>query len=378
MKKITMIVLLVWSISIVNGQVRFPGELRFQNVPGSATITLISQSTAWDEDYDILTNASYLNITINNGQTSMYLDFITDDAPGTGQDGTVAYSLYEVSFGTYSFYIDYRDCNYAIGSSEYNATDIILNWNSTTGQFTRTSVRGSSLNIIAQDEVITAWGDGYTNPGYSPSVSCLQASNPTALTALSDYNHHPRFTWTGSEPSSATYNIWRKFGRFGTYTILASNVSSTTYTDYTVSTSTNGLNCRYKVNAVNNSQTSPGFTNEIQYRVWNSRQIFMEDEIPITYNLQKAYPNPFNPKTTIQYGLPVSSHISFTIHNMVGQLVKTIQSKDRPAGVHSIQWNSLNDAGEKVPSGMYIVQMKATSTNGKKHFTNSQKIVLLK
>jgi flagellar hook assembly protein FlgD len=62
----------------------------------------------------------------------------------------------------------------------------------------------------------------------------------------------------------------------------------------------------------------------------------------------------------------------------MGQLVKSLQFDNFQAGFHQVQWNSLTDNGQKVPSGMYIVRMKAISTEGKKMFQKSQKIVYLK
>jgi flagellar hook assembly protein FlgD len=99
---------------------------------------------------------------------------------------------------------------------------------------------------------------------------------------------------------------------------------------------------------------------------------------PKEYELSSAHPNPFNPTLTIPFGLPLESDVTIEIYNVMGHLVRTLQSDNIKAGFHQVQWKGTSNSGRKVPSGMYIVRMNAVSTNGKKSFQKSQKIVLLK
>ncbi|MBT3180723.1 MAG: hypothetical protein HOB40_11315 [Candidatus Marinimicrobia bacterium] len=62
----------------------------------------------------------------------------------------------------------------------------------------------------------------------------------------------------------------------------------------------------------------------------------------------------------------------------MGRLVKSLNSENIKAGFHSVQWKGITNNGQKVPSGMYIVRMNAISINGKKSYSKSQKVVLLK
>ena len=57
----------------------------------------------------------------------------------------------------------------------------------------------------------------------------------------------------------------------------------------------------------------------------NCEQVSIIDEtLPFTYALYNAYPNPFNPLTTLSYDLPEDAMVNITIYNMVGRQVKTI------------------------------------------------------
>ena len=81
-------------------------------------------------------------------------------------------------------------------------------------------------------------------------------------------------------------------------------------------------------------------------------------ELPKTYSLSSAYPNPFNPVTRINFDLPVDSHVSMTIYNLQGRLVTTLSDEIKSAGYHTITWNASQQA-----SGIYFVKMYARNAD---------------
>lgn len=115
-------------------------------------------------------------------------------------------------------------------------------------------------------------------------------------------------------------------------------------------------------------------------------QIYMADAelgaggaIPKEYKLYANYPNPFNPKTTFKFGLPVDSRITIDIYNVLGQKVFSIARNSVPAGTHTLHWNGRNSGGLKLPSGLFIYGFKAQALNGKKReYFKSRKMILLK
>jgi Mg-chelatase subunit ChlD len=86
------------------------------------------------------------------------------------------------------------------------------------------------------------------------------------------------------------------------------------------------------------------------------------------------YPNPFNPQVTFEVNKGNFIHGELTIYNLLGQLVKTLQIKN---GIQRITWNAINDNGEQISSGLYIVRLILTDKNESKYF-ESGKILFLK
>ncbi|TKJ37932.1 hypothetical protein CEE37_13285 [candidate division LCP-89 bacterium B3_LCP] len=89
--------------------------------------------------------------------------------------------------------------------------------------------------------------------------------------------------------------------------------------------------------------------------------------IPDSYALQPAYPNPFNPTTTVTYALPQASRVQLNIYNLQGRLVTELVNGWRDMGYHEVIFEAQNLA-----SGMYIYRIQAGD------FTDVKKMMLVK
>ena len=85
-----------------------------------------------------------------------------------------------------------------------------------------------------------------------------------------------------------------------------------------------------------------------------------------------AYPNPFNPSTTISYDLPEAQMVSIVIYDALGQEVRRLVNGQTAAGRYQAQWDAKDNHGRSVGSGVYIAKVEAGS------FSTSQKMLLLK
>ena len=93
--------------------------------------------------------------------------------------------------------------------------------------------------------------------------------------------------------------------------------------------------------------------------------------------LLQNYPNPFNPETWIPYRLSADSHVSITIYDATGALVRTLSLGYQSAAFyqnrgHAAYWDGRNDLGEPVASGVYFYQLTTAS------FQQTRRMLILK
>lgn len=96
---------------------------------------------------------------------------------------------------------------------------------------------------------------------------------------------------------------------------------------------------------------------------------------PLSFKLYKAYPNPFNPSTTLSFDLPqeaAKGTVELSIYNVLGQKIITLVSGKLASGHHTYKWNGINQSGTVVPSGIYF--SKLVSSKG----IQMQRMILLK
>jgi len=90
--------------------------------------------------------------------------------------------------------------------------------------------------------------------------------------------------------------------------------------------------------------------------------------LPAEFALMPAYPNPFNPVTTISFNIPPKRNtVALLIYDIKGQLLETLVSGELTPGYHTVEWNA-----SMYSSGMYFVRLKHEQTS------MIQKLMLLK
>ena len=94
----------------------------------------------------------------------------------------------------------------------------------------------------------------------------------------------------------------------------------------------------------------------------------LRDVLPTVFKLGQNYPNPFNPVTVISYQLPVQSHVSLKVYDVLGREVETLLNEVKDAGYYSFDFN----AG-KISSGIYFYRVE-TNTG----FVQTKKMIVLK
>ena len=90
--------------------------------------------------------------------------------------------------------------------------------------------------------------------------------------------------------------------------------------------------------------------------------------LPAEFALHAAYPNPFNPSTTISFDLPETGKVSLNVYDLKGALVGTLLNESKVAGTYQYRWTPNSD----LASGMYLFKLKT------KNKTRHQKITFIK
>jgi hypothetical protein len=85
------------------------------------------------------------------------------------------------------------------------------------------------------------------------------------------------------------------------------------------------------------------------------------------FYLYEAYPNPFNPSTTIHYQIPQAGIVILKIYDILGNEVATLVNEEKSAGKYNVNFNA-----SSLSSGVYIYKIQTSS------FINSKKMILLK
>ncbi|MCP4548545.1 MAG: T9SS type A sorting domain-containing protein [bacterium] len=98
---------------------------------------------------------------------------------------------------------------------------------------------------------------------------------------------------------------------------------------------------------------TPGAINS----VYNSTAAAVE--IPTPLHLAAPWPNPFNPTTSITFGLDAEGPLQLAIYDIQGRLVRILEDRERhPAGFHSVEWHGRDRMGREVPGGVYLIRLQ--------------------
>ncbi|MFC2085417.1 CotH kinase family protein, partial [Bacteroidota bacterium] len=100
--------------------------------------------------------------------------------------------------------------------------------------------------------------------------------------------------------------------------------------------------------------------------------VSVREDYVVTEFYISAFPNPFNPSTTINYSVPEFSSVNLEIYDLLGQLVWNSKTISKSPGKYEFIWEGINSSGEKLSSGVYILRVNVQNSS------KSLKLVLTK
>jgi len=120
----------------------------------------------------------------------------------------------------------------------------------------------------------------------------------------------------------------------------------------------------------------PGFPN--LYRLAANQNVLYEDiansdtdepvALPVSFSLDPAFPNPFNPSVTVPFILAKSSNVELRLFDVTGRSIATIFSGRMAAGEHSLHYI----APSKLAAGVYLLRVESGGVS------QTQKLLMVK
>lgn len=131
--------------------------------------------------------------------------------------------------------------------------------------------------------------------------------------------------------------------------------------------------CRMRIVCVDEDLNESYDDSDADFRVSSVTDVEADlHDRPGTLVLSQNHPNPFNPATEIQFGLPEETQVSLEVFNIEGRLVTVLANGRYPAGYHCAYWDGRDAMGIPVSSGIYLYRL----VTGEKALT--KKMLMLK
>ncbi len=177
-------------------------------------------------------------------------------------------------------------------------------------------------------------------------------------------------TWATSPLGDfAGYNVY--YDTDNTGLPYADKIDIGNNTSYTLSGLVPGLTYFIAATCYDTDGNESWYSNEVSGTP-TALAVEESSDLPTSFALHPAYPNPFNPTTTIRFDLPNAVDISIVVYDLLGREVAPLVDGDMTAGYHQVIWDGRTASGREVPTGLYIARLVTPE------YTKSIKMVLLK
>jgi hypothetical protein len=234
-----------------------------------------------------------------------------------------------------------------------------------------TIAQATSVSISIDDGTDAgAYFDNYQNVPTASSTNWTMSnidlgdvSLPVQMTNMSAqaiYGQGIELTWkTESEVNSTGFHIWKCQSKEGKYEritteLIPSHGNSSSANDYSFIDRNvqDGKIYWYKIEEISTFGESEYF---------GPINVAGTASVPTEFALSQNFPNPFNPETSFTYDIPEASDVSIKIYTLLGKEVKTLVQEHQQPGRYPVTWDTIDDSGQKVASGIYFLQMQAES-----------------
>lgn len=221
--------------------------------------------------------------------------------------------------------------------------------------------------VVAQKWYDFLMQDSSARPWFRDNVA---PSTPAGVNAMPVNSRQINLAWNAANDNSGSvvkYKIYRDG-------VFINTVPQNAYAD--TGLNPNARYC-YTVSAMDSAGNESNQSPQVCASTLSTR---MADDArrPLEYKLFQNHPNPARRETEIRFQAPQSSFVTVKIYNAFGEEIRTLAQAAFAVGEHRLHWDGKDGHGQRVVSGMYFYQLRATATGTERVFTEVKRIMLLR
>ncbi len=150
--------------------------------------------------------------------------------------------------------------------------------------------------------------------------------------------------------SSLEGNTWKQIAQYATSDELVGQGSSTSPTMYSFvdKITEPSVTYSYRLHDVD-------YRGNMTTHYPSSRDV--EIQLPVLSQLISAFPNPFNPATSIKFELNQTTEVRLTIYDLRGRFVAELEKGMKSSGVHETSWNGMDQNLQNVGAGIFFARL---------------------
>jgi hypothetical protein len=199
---------------------------------------------------------------------------------------------------------------------------------------------------------------------FTTTVPYISVSSPNGLLVWQrGFQYFIR--WISNLKDKVRIELFRGTGRLSMIKDSASNIGAYNWT--IPPTITPDTSYRIRITSVADSTLFGMSAGSFSINSGSTGIVEKQSRVPVDFGLHQNYPNPFNPSTAIRYQIPIQTHVSLIVYDMLGREVSILVDAMQDPGYKTMQF----DAGS-LASGMYFYRLKTDS------FVQTRKLLLLK
>jgi hypothetical protein len=107
-------------------------------------------------------------------------------------------------------------------------------------------------------------------------------------------------------------------------------------------------------------------------RINDNQDVYKNPHLSGEWRLYPAYPNPFNPSTSVTFEIPSAALVNLSVYDLLGRKVTNLVNRKLNTGEYKYWWHGIDSKGIPVASGTYFINLEADS------HSETKKVILLR